>query len=145
MIAPMPVVPVNHPRRYPPRVTAFTQPFWTSLASGRFLVTRCSACERASFPPKPICPYCWTETSIWEQIATRGTLYSWTRIHAGPAIFEADLPYPVGIVDLDGGIRIACPLQGEADWRCGQEVELIVRQYADGPFYAAREIQASTM
>ena len=37
---------IAHPRRYPPRVTSFTQLFWEALAQGRFLVTRCARCDR---------------------------------------------------------------------------------------------------
>ena len=103
---------IAHPRRYPPRVTEFTQQFWNALAQGRFLVTRCTRCEHRSFPPKPICPVCWAGDIIWSEVDTTGRLYSWTRVHAGPAIFDPDLPYAIGIVDLDIGVRLASPLVG---------------------------------
>jgi uncharacterized protein len=134
----MPIVQVDHPRRYPPRVTQFTRPFWDGLREGRFSVTRCSLCARASFPPKPICPHCWTEAVVWEEIATEGTLYSWTRVHAGPAIFDADLPYAIGVVDLDAGVRLATPLMGaNVDWQCGMRLELLSCAFTDGHFFAA--------
>jgi uncharacterized OB-fold protein len=134
----MAIIPVGHARRYPPRVTAFTEPFWAGLLNGEFRVTRCATCSKASFPPKPICPHCWADEVRWEVIDTKGTLYSWTRVHAGPAIFESDLPFPVGIVDLDIGIRLACPLHGEAvDWGCGLRTDLVTLAYADGPLFAA--------
>ena len=142
----MAIINVGHARRYPPRVTAFTEPFWTGLLCGEFRVTRCTKCDRPSFPPKPICPHCWTEDVRWDAIETTGTLYSWTRVHAGPAIFEPDLPYPIGIVDLDIGVRLACPLHGEAvDWACGLRIELVTLAYADGPFFAATPAQAFTV
>lgn len=142
----MRIISIDHPRRYPPRVTAFTEPFWTGLASGEFRITRCAKCDMPSFPPKPICPHCWTDDVRWEVIATPGTLYSWTRIHAGPAIFESDLPYPVGIVDLDIGIRLGCPLYGEkVDWACGLRIELVTLAYADGPFFAATPANGFTV
>ena len=146
MTMPMPILSVDFARRYPPRVTAFTQPFWDALGDGRFTITRCAKCARPSFPPKPICPHCWTEQVVWEEIATTGALYSWTRVHAGPAIFEADLPYDVGIVDLDAGLRIATPLVGQSDeWQCGMRVELVTRNFLDGPFFAAMPIRASAV
>jgi uncharacterized OB-fold protein len=133
----MPLVKMPHDRRYPPRVTEFTRPFWEALAEGRFLVTRCKACSRHSFPPKPICPHCWTDAIIWDEMDTSGEIYSWTRVHAGPALFEPDLPYAIGIVDLDNGVRLACGLIGEHEWRCGLQVELICISYADGPLIGA--------
>ncbi len=134
----MPLVTMPHARRYPPRVTEFTRVFWDALVDGRFLVTRCAACDRHSFPPKPICPYCWTDAILWEEQATSGKIYSWTRVHAGPAIFEADLPYSIGIIDLDSGVRLACPLIGEVQWCCGMEIEMVSVIHPDGPFFGAR-------
>ena len=141
----MPIRSIAHPRRYPPRVTEFTQPFWNALTQGRFLVTRCARCNHCSFPPKPICPACWGSDIGWSEVGTTGSLYSWTRVHAGPAIFDADLPYAIGIVDLDSGIRLACPLIGDAiAWQCGMPIELVSCIYQDGPFYAASAIVPSS-
>jgi uncharacterized protein len=134
----MEIVQVAHGRRYPPRLTQFTAPFWRGLSAGEFRTTRCRSCRRLTFPPKPICPHCWHKDVSWETLPTAGRLYSWTRIHAGPAIFESDLPYEVGIVDLDAGIRLACPLHGPAvAWHCDMSVNLITLLYADGPLFAA--------
>ena len=142
----MRIISIAHARRYPPRVTAFTEPFWTGLSSGEFRVSRCAKCDKASFPPKPICPHCWTDGVRWEVVDTQGTLYSWTRIHAGPAIFEPDLPYPVGIVDLDIGIRLGCPLYGEkVEWACGLRTRLVTLAHADGPFFAAMPASGFTV
>ena len=137
---------IAHPRRYPPRVTIFTQPFWDGLTQGRFLVTRCTSCEHSSFPPKPICPVCWSTEIAWSEVDTTGQLYSWTRVHAGPAIFDPDLPSAIGIVDLDVGVRLACPLVGNGiAWRCGLAVELVACIYEDGPFYSATALGASNV
>jgi uncharacterized OB-fold protein len=129
-------------RAYPPRVSAFTRDFWSALDQGRWITTRCKACDRQTFPPKPVCPHCWSADIEWSDLGTRGTLYSWTRIHAAPAVFSAEAPYAVGIVDLDEGIRLACRLV-ERDRRppqIGQVVEMLVLRYRDGPIFAARAL-----
>jgi uncharacterized OB-fold protein len=134
------LIPVERERAYPPRVSAFTQPFWEGLRSGRWQTTCCEACGKATFPPKPVCPHCWSERMAWRPIPSRGTLYSWTRIHAAPKVFVAEAPYAVGVVDLDNGLRLATRLV-ERDGRplaCGMPVELVVLQYTDGPLLAAR-------
>ena len=133
-------------RAYPPRVSAFTQPFWDGLTQGCWQTTCCDACGRQTFPPRPICPHCWCDKVSWSPLSSRGTLYSWTRIHAAPAVFESEAPYAVGIVDLDSGIRLACRLldSTHTDWKPGMAVEMAVLRYEDGPLFAARPIQTAT-
>jgi len=132
-------VTIATPRAYPPRVTAFTERFWSALAQGRLETTRCTACGEATFPPKPICPHCWHGEVSWIELGAEGRLYSWTRIHAGPAVFSAELPYAVGVVDLDEGIRLAVRLHDDpgTDWQCDAPVRLVRLDYADGPLLAA--------
>ena len=133
------IVKTDRPRAYPPRVTAFTRPFWDGLAAGILRTTICDGCGRPSFPPKPICPNCWGDAVHWEEIDASGTLYSWTRIHAGPAVFEAELPYAVGVVDLAMGLRIACRLHERelVDWRCDMPVRIVAVAAPDGPIFEA--------
>ena len=136
------VVPATGRRSYPPRISAFTQPFWDGLRSGRWQTTCCQECSRQTFPPKPVCPHCWSTRVTWSDLSARGTLYSWTRIHAAPTAFASEAPYAVGIVDLDSGIRLACRLH-EGDpvaWRPGMTVEMTVLQFEDGPLFAARPL-----
>ena len=127
-------------RAYPPRESEFTKAFWSELGQGRWRTTRCTRCHRQTFPPKPVCPHCWSTDVEWTELATRGTLYSWTRIHAAPAVFAAEAPYACGIVDLDGGIRLACRVVERDDipLKVGQPVEMVVLQFRDGPLFAAR-------
>ncbi|MFZ3120138.1 MAG: Zn-ribbon domain-containing OB-fold protein [Variovorax sp.] len=136
------IVPTRGRRAYPPRVSAFTQPFWEGLVQGKWQTTCCDACGRQTFPPRLACPHCWSDQVRWSPLSARGTLYSWTRIHAAPAVFAAESPYAVGIVDLDSGVRLACRLleAGPADWKPGMAVEMAVLQYEDGPLFAARAL-----
>ena len=131
-------------RAYPPRVSAFTQPFWQGLADGRWTTTRCSACRHVTFPPKAVCPQCWSTDHEWIEIGARGSVYSWTRIHAAPTVFAAEAPYSVCIVDLDCGIRLACKLIDDAGSppRIGMPVEIVRLHYEDGDLFAARPIAA---
>jgi uncharacterized OB-fold protein len=135
----LPIVRVAGRRPYPPRVSEFTQTFWNALAEGRFLGTRCAACAKASFPPKPFCPHCWSDRIEWIPLAPRGTVYSSTVMHAVPSFFRHEVPYRVGIVDLDDGIRIATRvLNVEQGFGVGARADIVVLQYEDGPLFAAR-------
>jgi uncharacterized OB-fold protein len=134
-------IEIARARPYPPRVTEFTARFWDDLASGILTTTRCTACGEATFPPKPVCPYCWGGEVEWTRLSPRGLLYSWTRVHAGPAIFDPELPYDLGVVDLEDGVRIACRLSGgNGDWQCGAPMELAVLAYTDGPLLTATSV-----
>jgi uncharacterized OB-fold protein len=136
----MPIIPVEKPRSFPPRVTAFTRRFWDGLREGRFETTRCDECGRASFPPKPFCPHCWSKQLSWIALRTRGKLYSQTVIHASPAVFRAETPYRVGIVDLDEGLRIATRIIAQDEPALDTAVEIVVLRYTDGFLFAARPV-----
>lgn len=130
------------PRAYPPRVSAFTRPFWDGLAEGLWRTTGCTACGKLTFPPKAVCPHCWSDAMTWRALPAGGTLYSWTRIHAAPSAFVAETPYAVCIVDLDGGLRIAARLieRDGTPPRVGDRVDMISLLYQDGPLFGARPV-----
>ncbi|MET3513850.1 putative OB-fold protein [Pseudacidovorax sp. 1753] len=142
MTPPLPQLPVAEDRAYPPRESEFTATFWQALREGRWMSTRCKACERQTFPPKPVCPHCWSTDVAWTPLGRTGTLYSWTRIHAAPAVFAAEAPYACGIVDLHDGLRLACRLVEDPQRppAIGQAMEMVVLQYRDGPLFAARPL-----
>ncbi|MDW8469675.1 MAG: Zn-ribbon domain-containing OB-fold protein [Burkholderiales bacterium] len=126
-------------RPWPPRLSEFTERFWRALAEGRFTTTRCAACARLAFPPRPFCPHCWCASVEWAELQPTGTVYSSTVVHAAPAVFAGEAPYRVGIVDLDDGLRIATRLLGVTEgFAVGARAELVVLAYDDGPLFAAR-------
>lgn len=131
----LPSLRLDRVRAYPPRVTAFTARFWSALDEGRLETTRCEACGARSFPPKPICPHCWGTSVGWAPLSGRGRLYSRTVVHAAPAAFRDEVPYAIGIVDLDEGLRLATRLVG--DPAIGDPVEIVVLRYRDGSLFAA--------
>ena len=85
-------VDIDCPRAYPPRPTECTKIFWDALAEGLFQTTICDDCNRFTFPPKPICPHCWSKSVGWKKLSGDGTLYSRTVIHAAPAVFKNETP-----------------------------------------------------
>ena len=136
----LPTLTIEAERAYPPRISGFTKDFWSALGEGRWQTTRCQSCGKQTFPPKPVCPHCWSTDVAWTDLSPRGILYSWTRIHAAPTVFSPEAPYACGIVDLESGIRLACRLverEGQP-FAIGQAVEMLVLSYRDGPLFAAR-------
>jgi len=134
------MLPIDRVRAFPPRMTEFTRKFWQGLAGGRLETTQCEDCGRLSFPPKPFCPHCWSKRIVWAPLSGRGTLYSQTVVHAAPAAFEDEVPYRVGVVDLDEGVRIATRVLADRDHALDTAVEIVVLNYRDGPLFAARPL-----
>lgn len=128
-------------RPFPPRVSAFTRPFWDALAGGRLITTRCRDCGLQGFPPRNLCRGCWGRNLEWVPLAAGGTLYSWTRVHVAPEAFKQAGAYAIALVDLDDGVRLMCRLLGEPTLDdVGRRVEMVVMVYADGPLFAARRV-----
>jgi uncharacterized protein len=126
-------------RRWPPRISAFTKPFWDALVEGRLITTRGRNSLRLTFPPKPFCPYDWGREIDWVELTGRGKLYSQTVIHAVPAAFAREAPIRNGIVDLDEGLRVAARILGEP--ALDAAVECVVLRFTDGPLFAFRAVR----
>ena len=84
-----------------------TRPFWNAAREGKLLIKRCSGCGRAFFYPRPFCPRCWSESTVWEEASGRGTLYTWSTVYQNdlPPWGER-VPYVAAIVDLEEGPRM---------------------------------------
>ena len=104
------------------------------------MTTRCEECSRYTFPPKPICPHCWSSKLVWTKLSGFGTLYSRTVIHAPPKVFDGQGPIHVGIVDLDEGIRVCCGLMESSAAPLDSKVQIVTLLYTDGPLFCARPV-----
>ncbi len=85
-----------------PEIDRTTAPFWEATLRGELVMQRCASCRRWRFPPRPMCPWCQSLDSVWEQVSGRGTIWSYVVAHPPllPA-FMALAPYPVVVVTLD--------------------------------------------
>ena len=133
----LPFVDYGYDHPYPPRVTAFTHTFWEALKAGRFLTTQGRTTGRLTFPPKPLSPYDWNEPVDWTELSGRGRLYTYTTMHAVPAVFQFEAPYRVCVVDLNEGIRLATRLIGDEAELDGP-IQLVAVRYSNFVCYAAR-------
>ncbi len=101
--------------------------FYDRLREGRLSTTRCRK-DGLVWPPRTACPTCHTEELEWVDLPDRGRLYAFSAVLAGaPVGMEHDVPFPVGLVDLDGvPLRLYGRIEG-APWtalRVGQEVRV---------------------
>jgi uncharacterized OB-fold protein len=94
------------------RLRALPQPdhasrhYWQRAAEGQLVVQRCVDCEQYQFYPRALCARCTGETE-WVDASGRGTLYTYTIIRQNRSeAFAPLLPYAVGMVELDEGVRM---------------------------------------
>ena len=85
-------------------------PYWTALAEGRFLLQRCRACERWTWPARPICSGCHSDDLDWVESPGTGEVYSWVVTHQpyGPDLARL-VPYTIALVRLDEQDDILVP------------------------------------
>ncbi|WP_087587008.1 Zn-ribbon domain-containing OB-fold protein [Nitratireductor soli] len=74
-----------------------TQPFWSALGEGRFLLKHCRACGRAHWYPRAICPFCTSADTEWREASGDGTIYSYSIMR------KAKEPYAIAYVTLAEG------------------------------------------
>jgi uncharacterized protein len=117
-----------------PTPTDLARPFWEALRRGQLRLQRCTACGHFNQPPQIICPRCHGRALEWTPVANTGTLYSYTIVHRPPmAAFKADVPYGVGLVDVDGtDTRLLTNILGPVkDLHVGMRVELVFEPASD--------------
>jgi uncharacterized OB-fold protein len=92
-----------------------TAPFWAGLAARELRAQRCAACGTYRLPAAALCPSCLAKGDDWARISDSGTLWSYVvyRRALAPS-FAQDVPYAVGVVELDHGLhllsRVAAPV-----------------------------------
>lgn len=96
----------------------------------RLLGSECAACATRFFPRRHICFEC-AGTDVQDlPLAGAGTLYTWTTVRVSAAMA---VPYALGYVDLDDGVRVLTHLDPDATHSIGQRVELqAVSEQGDG-------------
>jgi uncharacterized OB-fold protein len=119
-----PAEPVNESIETLYATDEISKPFWASLAAGQLILPKCGACESVFFYPRRLCPRCWSGSIEWIESAGIGTVFARSEVHvAFQYISEADLPFTVGLIDLDEGVRLPGRFHDD-DLQIGDRVRL---------------------
>jgi uncharacterized OB-fold protein len=95
-----------------PIIDAESEPFWTALGEGTFLLKWCLECSRPHFYPRTYCPYCWGETE-WRPASGEGIVFATTTVRrVGLKPFSSRVPYNLSIVELAEGPRLLTNVVG---------------------------------
>lgn len=110
-------------KRATPGISDDTAFFWEGLEQGKLLIQRCAECETLRHPPAPVCIKC--HSFDWDTIESSGagTLYSFVVMHY-PEVPPYDYPNPIGLIELEEGVRIIAGLKGgkSKDFKIGQQL-----------------------
>ena len=117
-----------------PRVTPDNRPFWEACRRHELQLPHCRDCDRAYWPPSPLCPHCFAQAVDWRPVSGRGTVSSFVVVHQRwfPA-FAGDIPYNAAQVELVEGPRLTTSLVGIANdaIEIGMAVEVVFDDVTD--------------
>jgi uncharacterized protein len=117
--------------KYPKPVTnPETAHFWEQTAKGKLMIKRCTACGEAHYFPRSICPFCFSDKTVWEESSGEGEIYTFSRMRK-----SANGPYAIGYVTLKEGPSLLtnfvdCDMQ---KLKIGQKVKVVFKATDGAP------------
>jgi len=100
--------------------------FYKFLAQGKLMAGKCTKCGKIHLPPRPLCDQCFSQEFEWVEVSGKGKLLTYTIIHIAPPQFQAMVPYAVGIVQLENGLKIPGMISGAAPEQLKIGMELTI-------------------
>jgi len=121
---------------YPLEDEKFTRisSFFQNLKEGKLTTTKCKTCGKLFWPPKIVCPECFSENLQWIDLGVEGELYAFTEMRLGaPLGFVEDCPFCIGIVKI-GGLLISARIDDAKyeELKIGDKVKLKIVELPDG-------------
>ena len=112
-----------------PVVTAESKAFFEAARAGKFMVPVCTACGKAHWYPRAICPFCASDQVEWRQGSGKGTIYSFSVMR------RVKEPYAIAHVTLAEGPTMLTNIV-DCDFdklRIGQPVAVAFQDSENGP------------
>jgi len=121
---------------YPLEDEKFTKisKFFQNLKESKLTTTKCKKCGKLLWPPRIVCPECFSEDLEWVDLGVEGELYAFTEMRLGaPLGFVEDCPFCIAIVKI-GGLLISARIDGAKyeDLKIGDKVRLKIVELEDG-------------
>lgn len=108
------------------------QKFYDKLQQKIFATTKCTDCNTLFFPPKTICPNCYSNNLQWENLSGEATLYAFTQ-HDRSLSFHP--PSVIGLVELKEGFKLLTHIKGNYnELKIGDKLRLDFFQIKEGFF-----------
>jgi uncharacterized OB-fold protein len=96
----------DHQQKPAPKPTPETEHYWEGTKLGELRIQRCNACGRAYFYPRPSCPFCSSTDVSWEKASGYARLHTYLISHRPAPGFADEVPYAIGVVELEEGPRM---------------------------------------
>lgn len=111
-----------------PRINDDNRDFWDGCSKHELRFQKCCSCNHVRWPAALICPKCHSKETTWIISSGKGKLYTYAVYHiAYHNGFKSELPYVVGVVELEEGPRflsniVECDSQ---NLKCDMKMEVI--------------------
>ncbi|TMM47091.1 DNA-binding protein [Colwellia ponticola] len=113
-------------KRPKPAISDDNRFFWEGFAENELRIQACNRCKKLQHPPAPVCMHCHTFDLGYQVASGKGELYSFVVMHY-PHVAPFDSPNPIGLIELEEGVRIPAGLigleEGESP-KIGQKVQV---------------------
>lgn len=105
-------------------------PFYDNLKEGKFTTTKCTTCGHVAWPPRVLCPECYSEDLEWIELPKRGKVLTFSEeVRGVPLGFDSPLIHAWIDLGQESPIKrflsriINCPA---GKLKEGDEVQLVV-------------------
>lgn len=106
--------------------------FWEGARNHKLMIQYCNTCGKHIFYPRIICPHCFSDQVSWVEASGKGRIYSYTVVQSAPPPFKEQVPYVVGIIELEEGVRMLSRIVGELNQiEIDKPVEVIFEKIDD--------------
>jgi len=112
-----------------PTPTLESEAFFKAAGEGRFLIKKCTACGKAHWYPRAICPFCSSGETEWSEASGKGTIYSYSVMRRVPE------PFALAYVTLAEGPTMLTNIV-DCDFdalKIGQDVTVVFKPSDGGP------------
>lgn len=116
--------------------------FYEFLKEGRFTTTRCKECGAEPFPPRVLCPECYSTNMEWVDLPTTGTVIDVTEELVGVPLGFGKPPLIHALVDLQEKLTLFMRILNcnEGELKAGDQVKLVVFDVDPVPQEVGRDV-----
>ena len=124
---------------------ADSAPYWEAARQGRLVFRKCLSCGCVQFPPRQLCPKCWSDRTEWITSSGKGRVHSFTIVHRAPTpAFAGKVPYVVAMIELEDAPRMIANIVGDdaLEVRMGDQVTVLFEPRDGGALPQFRRVVA---
>ncbi|RPJ60031.1 MAG: Zn-ribbon domain-containing OB-fold protein [Dehalococcoidia bacterium] len=78
---------------------------------------KCPKCGFINFPPRSVCPKCFSKIEDLVELPGTGTLVTFTQVHYDSAVQAVKPPYAIGVIKMDGADTSFIHFLGDVDFK----------------------------